>query len=115
MNGPKVPKSPEAVRAYVERVAAHRHWKLNGDPELTPFLVEGLGRNFNEKGFFLCPCRDSHGDKTKDGDIACPCVYAEEDIKEFGQCFCGLFLDPDKKDTEVCSIPERRPENKFPQ
>lgn len=45
-------------------------------------------------------------------DVICPCVYAGEDITEYGHCFCGLFLSREFHTTgkEVQPIPERRPE-----
>ena len=80
------------------------------------FLVKGLTVNHGRYGFYQCPCRDSYGDKLKDKDIQCPCIYAADDIKEYGQCFCGLFLGENyyADHEDVDGIPERRPEEKFP-
>jgi ferredoxin-thioredoxin reductase catalytic subunit len=43
-------------------------------------------------------------------------VYAEQDIAEYGRCYCSLFFDPtwDFNSEETASIPERRPEELFP-
>jgi ferredoxin-thioredoxin reductase catalytic chain len=27
--------------------------------------------------------------------VVCPCTYSWSDIKEYGHCFCALFLDSD--------------------
>lgn len=109
-------KSSADVRTFVESVADHKGWLLNRDEEFLADLIEGFKTNYSRYGFFQCPCRDSFGDRAKDKDIQCPCAYAAEDIAEYGQCFCGLFLKPDFYEThgEVDGIPERRPEELFP-
>ncbi len=48
--------------------------------------------NLQRLGYYQCPCRLSWDDRTKDQDIICPCVYAHDDIAEFGHCFCSLYL-----------------------
>ena len=109
-------KSSDAVRHFVESVAEHKGWILNRDGEFLAYLVEGLRVNHERYGFYQCPCRDSYGDRHKDEDIMCPCAYAQPDIDEHGQCFCGLYLDPDFYTTheDIDGIPERRPEELFP-
>jgi len=109
-------KSTPEVRTFVESVVRHKGWILNRDDHFVGDLVEGLKTNFARHGFFLCPCRDSYGDRQKDKDIMCPCEYAQADIDEYGQCFCGLYLDPDfySSHDDIDGIPERRPEELFP-
>lgn len=102
--------SREKLEAYVRQVATHRKWTLNGDQEFTQGIIEGLTSNAVKLGYPLCPCRESVGNRQDDQDIVCPCSYAQEDIVQWGQCFCGLFLSKDKSIHEVSSIPERRPE-----
>ena len=112
----KSEKSTPEVRKFVESVAHHKGWILNRDDPFVGHLVEGLKTNYARYGFFQCPCRDSHGDRQKDKDIMCPCEYAQADIDEYGQCFCGLYLDPDfySSHDDIDGIPERRPEELFP-
>ena len=55
-------------------------------------LVEGLAINKERFGYRSCPCRLATGGKEKDRDIICPCQYAEPDIKEYGHCYCALYL-----------------------
>ncbi|PKL21232.1 MAG: ferredoxin:thioredoxin reductase [Spirochaetae bacterium HGW-Spirochaetae-4] len=104
------------VGQFVHNVAKNKGWSLNGDAEFLQSLVEGLEMNLQRLGYLQCPCRLSWDDREKDKDILCPCVYAADDIAEYGHCFCSLFLSPEfaALGTEPVSIPERRPENLFP-
>lgn len=100
----------DQTKKYVEKVAAVKGWILNPDKEFTQGVIEGLCNNEKKLGCFLCPCRESSGKKERDRDIVCPCAYAQEDIQEFGHCYCALFLAPEFAATkkEPQSIPERR-------
>ena len=106
----------EQVRDFMKRTAENKGWFLTPDSEHKRFLVEGFIVNTERYGYLQCPCRDSWGNREKDRDILCPCAYAAEDIEEFGQCFCGLFLDKQvfREGGAEGSIPERRPEELFP-
>jgi ferredoxin-thioredoxin reductase catalytic chain len=109
-------KSKEDTKKFVESVATHKGWKLSPDGEFLDYLIEGLMSNYNRYGYFQCPCRDSWGDREKDRDIICPCDYCVPDQKEYGHCFCGLFLTPKFYSTGKAtnSIPERRPVELYP-
>jgi len=112
----KPTKSIADTEKFVHMVAMHNGWSLNQDGAFLDSLVEGLTVNFNRYGFYQCPCRDSWGDREKDGDIACPCDYNRPDQKEYGHCFCGLFLTREfaASGKMPSQIPERRPPEKFP-
>ncbi len=88
-------KTFEEVARMTELVAKKQGWALNGDADFYADLVEGLQANFNRYGYFLCPCRDSHGSREKDRPALCPCTWAPADIAEFGHCFCALYLSPE--------------------
>ena len=104
------------AQAFVRKVAAKNNWKLNRDEEFLGNIVEGLLMNLQRLGYYQCPCRLSWDDRAKDQDIICPCTYAQEDIAEFGHCFCSLYLSEefDSSGEEPASIPERRPQERFP-
>ena len=104
------------VEKFVHSVAHKRHWSVNQDGDFLGMLIEGLQSNLERLGYLQCPCRLSWDDRQKDRDIICPCVYAEQDIAEYGRCYCSLFFDPswDFDSEETASIPERRPEELFP-
>ena len=109
-------KSKEDVRMFVEKVSGHKGWRLHPDGEFLDYLIEGLMINYNRYGYFQCPCRDSWGEREKDGDIVCPCSYCVPDQEEYGHCFCGLFLTPEFHASGELpkSIPERRPQQLYP-
>ena len=103
-------KTLEQTAAFVEAVAAKQGWVPNPDQPFRMRIVEGLAKNQQRYGYFLCPCRDGDGERAMDRDIICPCVYAKPDAAEFGHCFCGLFLTPAfaASGAAPISIPERR-------
>lgn len=99
------------VSKFVDATAAYKKWYINPDNGFRMKLEEGLLVNYKRYGFYHCPCRASNGEG-QNRDIACPCRYAEDDINEWGQCYCGLFVSKEFHDarTEPGSIPERRKE-----
>ena len=95
----------------MEMVAKKNDWYLNRDEEFLDMLADGLTTNYNRYGYYSCPCRDADGDKELDKDIICPCDYCVPDQKEYGHCYCGLYLTPEfyQSGKEPEAIPERRP------
>ncbi|THB62535.1 MAG: ferredoxin:thioredoxin reductase [Spirochaetaceae bacterium] len=106
-------KSLQDVHRFVTSVAKHQGWVVNPDPEFLQDIEEGLRRNWNRYGYFMCPCRDSSGNKESDSDLICPCDYNLPDQAEYGHCFCGLFLSREFASRQIDPepIPERRPEH----
>jgi len=100
--------TPEAIRAYVAQVARHRSWVLNPDEALTAPVVTGMAAQALRLGRPYCPCRDVDG-LPEEADLICPCAWAQADIDQYGQCYCGLYLGAGKDPKTVASIPERRP------
>ncbi|NLV26669.1 MAG: ferredoxin:glutaredoxin reductase [Methanomicrobiales archaeon] len=84
---------------------------LNPDESFTMGLVEGLLKNAERYGYESCPCRLSFGEKKHDLDIICPCDYRDDDISEYGACFCGLYLSKTNVEKKITApvIPDRRP------
>ncbi len=102
--------TPEEYYKILEKVAVRKGWHLNPDEELVLELAEGLLKNKERYGYASCPCRPATGDVKKDKPIICPCVYAEDDIKEYGRCFCGLYVSKEVvegKVTPPAAIPDR--------
>ncbi|NLW77688.1 MAG: ferredoxin:glutaredoxin reductase [Methanomicrobiales archaeon] len=95
----------------LETDAKQSGYFLNPDPVFTKGLVEGLLINSDRYGYESCPCRLSYGEEKIDRDIICPCDYRDDDLVEFGACYCGLYVSEEislqKKPTPV--VPERRP------
>jgi ferredoxin-thioredoxin reductase catalytic subunit len=62
-----------------------------------------------------CPCRPASGNREKDRDIICPCVYREADVLDYGACYCQLYVSSDWNEGAVdhVEVPERRPADKY--
>jgi ferredoxin-thioredoxin reductase catalytic subunit/glutaredoxin len=84
---------------------------FNANRERTFDLLRGLLTNKDRYGYMACPCRLAAGEKEADKDIFCPCVYREPDVKEYGSCYCGLYVSADWNagKLERVVVPERRP------
>ncbi|MFC1669738.1 ferredoxin-thioredoxin reductase catalytic domain-containing protein [Spirochaetota bacterium] len=104
-------KNEEETLNFVTMVAQKNDWQLNPDKEFFDMLIVGLMTNHNRYGYFSCPCRDADGNREMDKDIICPCEYCRPDQKEYGHCFCALYLTPAFFDSGKSpqSIPEKRP------
>jgi ferredoxin-thioredoxin reductase catalytic subunit len=76
-------------------------------------LMEGMLVNKERYGYMSCPCRLASGQRELDQDIICPCIYREEDVRQYGQCFCGLYESAayQQNRTDIF-VPERRPPEK---
>ena len=83
---------------------------FNRDREKTFQLLRALLVNKDRYGYMSCPCRLAAGDREMDKDIICPCVYREPDVKEFGSCYCNLYVSREWNDGSIERklVPERR-------
>lgn len=97
-----------------ERLEKLRHdaeeggYILNPDDGFVEDLCKGLIANNERYGIESCPCRLFEGDSTEDNmDIVCPCVYRDDDLAEFGACYCALYVTDNAKSHK--QVPERRP------
>jgi len=88
---------------------------FNADMELTLELLEGLLVNKERYGYMCCPCRLAGGNREKDRDITCPCDYREPDVKEYGSCYCGLYVSREWNAGTLprVHVPERRPPDMY--
>ncbi len=105
--------SPEEYLKVIERIASSKGWKPNPDREILLELARGLLENREKHGRAYCPCRIVTGDYEIDRRIICPCIYAGDDIAEYGRCFCGLYVSEEvfygRKEAPV-AIPDRHAE-----
>jgi len=106
--------TPEQLYDILSRYAESQGIRLNRDREFVMDIMRGLLANEARYGYRSCPCRLAWGEKEKDRDIVCPCVYRDPDVAEFGSCFCGLYVSPAWNDgaIEHKQVPERRPREK---
>jgi len=107
------PLRDEVTKAIdrLQRFSEKKRASLNPDRSITVKLVSGLLENQNRYGYWACPCRLAAGKKDLDRDIICPCDYWEQDVAEFGACYCGLFVSEKVATGEMrqLTVPERRP------
>lgn len=103
---------PEIDHLYerMKKDAEASGYFFNPDLEFTKELIKGLLINEQRYGYQSCPCRISSGSKEKDLDIICPCDYRDDDLNEYGTCYCALYVSKDIADgkEKASSIPERR-------
>ncbi|MFX0188924.1 MAG: ferredoxin-thioredoxin reductase catalytic domain-containing protein [Candidatus Hodarchaeota archaeon] len=107
-------ETKEGMMEYCKKVCETNKWILNKDEETLNDLIEGLVDNKKMYGYQSCPCRLPSGKRDLDRDLICPCDYAPADIKEYGACYCNLYLRPDfhERGVDFITVPERRPVDK---
>ncbi|MFV0439238.1 MAG: ferredoxin-thioredoxin reductase catalytic domain-containing protein [Desulfopila sp.] len=103
----------DAVELYaiLEKSQGARGYHFNRDEQYTLAILDGLLANRERYGYMACPCRLVAGERSRDEDIICPCVYREDDLQEYGSCYCKLYVDR-TRDPELVKrteVPERRP------
>lgn len=88
---------------------------FNIDEGHTMEILDGLLKNKERYGYMVCPCRLASGEYELDRDIICPCEYREADVKEYGSCYCTLYVSDDFNKGKVVKVvvPERRPPEKM--
>ena len=106
--------TPEQLYTILSKYAESQGIRLNRDTAFVMDILKGLLTNEARYGYRSCPCRLAWGDREKDRDIVCPCIYRDPDIKEFGSCFCGLYVSVawNEGTIEKKQVPERRPREK---
>ncbi len=106
--------TPDKLFDILSKYAASQGISLNKDTPFVLDILQGLLTNETRYGYRSCPCRLASGIKEKDSDIVCPCAYRDPDIKEYGSCYCGLYvsLDWNAGMKEHRQVPERRPKER---
>lgn len=99
----------------LKKVQEPKGYYFNQDHERVMELMEALLLNKERYGYMCCPCRLASEDREKDKDIICPCVYREPDVKQYGSCYCNLYVSSQWNDGKVPReyVPERRPPGKM--
>lgn len=105
--------SPEQVDQLYDKLkkdAEENGYFLNPDVEFSKALAESLLVNTQRYGYAACPCRLVRGTKEENTDIICPCDYRDDDLDEYGACFCALYASKDiaQGKAQAQSIPDRR-------
>jgi ferredoxin-thioredoxin reductase catalytic chain len=100
----------------LQKIQEPKGYFFNKDRERVNDLLEALLLNKGRYGYMCCPCRLASGDREKDSDIICPCAYRAEDVREYGSCYCNLYVSREWNEGKVPEVyvPERRPPEKTP-
>jgi ferredoxin-thioredoxin reductase catalytic chain len=106
----------EKLYETLKKIQEPKGYFFNKDKKSVIELLENLLVNKGRYGYMSCPCRLASGDRENDKDILCPCVYREADIREYGSCYCNLYVTKDWNADNIAHeyVPERRPPDKLP-
>jgi ferredoxin-thioredoxin reductase catalytic chain len=99
----------------LRRIQEPKGYFFSKNKERVMELLEALLINKDRYGYMTCPCRLASGDREADKDIICPCVYREPDVKEYGSCYCNLYVSKEWNEEAIphAYVPERRPPEKM--
>ncbi len=108
--------TPEQLYEALRKVQEPKGYMFNKDKDWVLNILKDLLVNKERYGYTSCPCRLASGDREKDRDIVCPCVYRADDVAEYGSCYCNLYVSKAWNDgtIEPQYVPERRPLDKMP-
>lgn len=101
----------EAIYEMLRKVQEPKGYYFNNDKERVLELLEALLVNKGRYGYMACPCRLASGNRKNDEDMICPCVYRIQDVKEYGSCYCNLYVSKEWNEGKIAReyVPERRP------
>ncbi len=107
--------TPSELYDLLKKAQEPKGYFFNKDKDWVLSILQDLLVNKDRYGYTSCPCRLASGDREKDRDIMCPCVYRTEDVKEFGSCYCNLYVSRDWNNGKISRryVPERRPPEKI--
>ena len=99
----------------LKKVQEPKGYFFSNDSGRVTELLEALLVNKERYGYMACPCRLASADRQADKDIICPCIYREPDVKEYGSCYCNLYVSKEWNEGSIPHeyVPERRPPEKM--
>ena len=102
--------SPAELYDMLKKAQEPKGFFFNKDKDWVLSILGDLLINKDRYGYMACPCRLASGKREKDVDIICPCQYRPEDIKEYGSCYCNLYVSPEWNEGKIEHqyVPERR-------
>jgi ferredoxin-thioredoxin reductase catalytic chain len=102
----------EAERYYdlLKKIQEPQGYFFNRDRSWTLSIIGDLLVNKQRYGYMACPCRLASGDRERDKDIICPCLYRKQDVEEYGSCYCNLYVSREWNEDAIphVYVPERR-------
>ena len=107
--------TPDELYEMLKKVQEPKGYYFNKDKNWVLNILKDLLINKERYGYMGCPCRLASGDREKDRDIMCPCAYREADVKEYGSCYCNLYVSSQWNEGKIENqyVPERRPPEKM--
>jgi ferredoxin-thioredoxin reductase catalytic chain len=107
--------TPDQLYDMMRKVQEPRGYFFNKNKTWVLEILKDLLTNKERYGYMSCPCRLASGDRERDKDIVCPCVYRTDDVKEYGSCYCNLYVSTEWNDglVERQYVSERRPVEKM--
>jgi ferredoxin-thioredoxin reductase catalytic subunit len=105
---------PADLYEMLKKTQEPKGYYFNRDTEHVLALLTALLENKAQYGYMGCPCRLVCGNRDWDQDIICPCAYREADVKEYGSCYCNLYVSQvwNEEGSRHQYVPERRPVEK---
>ena len=107
-------KEEEQLYETLKKIQEPKGYYFNTQKERVLELLQALLLNKSRYGYMSCPCRLASGDREKDKDILCPCVYRGPDVEAYGSCYCNLYVSKAWNEGRWphLYVPERRPPEK---
>lgn len=104
----------DSLYVILSKYAASQGICLNSDKAFVFEILAGLLKNEDRYGYRSCPCRLATGIKEQDEDIICPCRYRDQDIAQYGSCYCSLYVSQAWNDNSIAHalVPESRPQRR---
>jgi ferredoxin-thioredoxin reductase catalytic subunit/rubredoxin len=114
MNDERNEPTNEEVEQFYSRLQKETRqagYNLNPDIQFIRDLIKGILTNRQRYGYDCCPCRLAADNKEADLDVICPCYYRDPDLREFGACYCALYVSGVvlRGEKMLGPVPERRP------
>lgn len=108
--------NPDELYEMLKKVQEPKGFFFNKDKDRVLEILQDLLVNKERYGYMSCPCRLASGDREKDRDIFCPCAYRADDVKDYGSCYCNLYVSREWNEGKIEHnyVPERRPVEKMP-
>ncbi len=79
------------IRARLDKYVEGKDFGYNPDKVIVNTILVSMAKRKEKNGEEYCPCRRVTGDKAKDADIICPCIYHLKELEVDGHCHCYLF------------------------
>ena len=107
--------TPSGLHDLLKKAQEPKGYFFNKDKNWVLSILQDLLINKERYSYSSCPCRLASGNRENNRDIMCPCVYRTEDVKEYGSCYCNLYVTQEWNDDNIPHryVPERRPPDKI--